>query len=109
MNARTRNPPAKTASGTTSHHDTARLRYMRYQTSARGPRVLTICQIARHVEGVWYCSTISFQAAVSVDPAAEFEVESFVIILKKLRESSFPSSGILRQIGESATPSNSNC
>src|SRR5687767_13296421 len=66
MKTRTRNAPASRASGTTSHHETARLRYIKYQSSAYGPRVLTICQSARASEGCWYFATTSFQTAVSV-------------------------------------------
>ena len=38
------------ASGTTSHQETGRLKYIRYQSSAIGTRVSTICHNARHVE-----------------------------------------------------------
>src|SRR5258708_3004772 len=65
MKTRTRNAPAMTASGMMSHHDTDRLRYRRYQRSANGPSVLTICQMALGVEGCWYCFTIVFQSAGS--------------------------------------------
>ena len=39
------------ARGTRSHHEIARLRYIKYQSKAMGPRVLTSCQSARAVEG----------------------------------------------------------
>ena len=51
MKVRTSKPPARIASGSVSHHDTATLRYIKYQTSAYDPNELTICQLARHVEG----------------------------------------------------------
>src|SRR6266540_4955671 len=65
MNTRTRNAPARIACGRMNHHEVSRLRCIRYQRSASGPRVLAICQSARKVEGIWYWSTISLQAAVS--------------------------------------------
>src|SRR5258708_4232737 len=65
MKIRTRKAPARTASGGISHHEIVRLRYMRYQSSADGTSVFTICQTAREVEGCWYLATISFQTAGS--------------------------------------------
>src|SRR4051812_26448356 len=60
---RTKKPPAKIASGTTSHHDTASARYIKYQSSAYGTNVLTICQMARGNDGCWYSATTAFHAA----------------------------------------------
>src|SRR5260221_10059908 len=80
MKIRTRNAPAMTASGMMSHHDTDRLRYRRYQRSANGPSVLTICQMALGVEGCWYCFTIVFQSAGSTDFSSVGKLGSAVII-----------------------------
>src|SRR5580765_980290 len=66
---RTRKAPASIASGSVSHHETDRLKYMPYQRSAKGTRVFTICQTARHVDGSWYCLTISFHTAGSTWPS----------------------------------------
>jgi hypothetical protein len=65
MKIRTRSAPASTASGGSNHQDTDRLRNIRYQTSAYGKRVSTICQSARHIEGRAYLATMSFHAAFS--------------------------------------------
>src|SRR5881628_3803499 len=64
MKTRTRNAPARIASGAVIHQDTARVWYIRYQSSAKGQSVLTSCQRARPVDGFWYLATIFFQSAV---------------------------------------------
>ena len=64
MKIRTRNAPARIASGGMSHHEIVRLRYIKYQSRPYGTSVFTICQTARGVEGCWYFATISFQTAV---------------------------------------------
>src|SRR5258707_1372926 len=79
MNTRTRNAPARIGSGSVIQYDTAVLRNIKYQSSAYGPRVLMICKSARHVEGFWYCATISFQAAVSAWRLSWVELESSLI------------------------------
>src|ERR1017187_5608336 len=79
MNTRTRNPPARIASGTTSHHDTGRQRCIRYQSAPYGTTVLMICHNARPSEGFWYSATIAFHAALSAWGWAGIELKSFVI------------------------------
>src|SRR5213594_1889457 len=63
INTRTRNAPARIASGTVIHHDTFRVWYMRNQSSAEGTSVLTICQDALAADGCWYWTTILFHSA----------------------------------------------
>ena len=90
MNTRTRIPPAKIASGTTSHHDTGRHKYIRYHSNPYGMIVSTICHKARHIEVFWNLATISFQAALSALGRARTEFESFVITcFAAFRELSF--------------------
>ena len=60
MNMRISSPPASTASGTVSHHETATLRCIRYHSSPYGTKVLSSCHIARQVEGCWYLSMTCF-------------------------------------------------
>src|ERR1043166_7359907 len=74
MKMRTRNAPARIASGTTSHHEIARLRYIRYQSAAYGTRVFVICQSARGVEGCWNLATICLHAAGSFFPWFSLEL-----------------------------------
>jgi len=50
MKVRTMNPPARTASGTTSQQEIPRHRYIKYQSAKYGPSVSTNCHIARPVE-----------------------------------------------------------
>src|ERR1700734_2523816 len=64
MNMRISSAPANTASGTVSHHDTATLRCIRYQSSAYGTKVLSNCHTARQVDGCWYFSITSFHGAL---------------------------------------------
>src|SRR5436189_5272338 len=68
MKMRTTNAPARIASGTTSHQESTRVRYIPYQSAAYGTRVLLICQSARGVEGRWNWTTICFHAAGSIFP-----------------------------------------
>src|SRR6266536_56098 len=72
---RTKNAPAKAASGIVNQYDTERLRYIRYQSRPYGTMVFTICQRARPREGCWYLATISFQGAVSVALLVSVSVE----------------------------------
>src|SRR5712671_1270294 len=97
MNTRTRNPPAKIASGTTSHQDTGRHRYIRYHSSPSGMSVLMICHEARHTEGFWYLSTISFHAALSTWGFAGIALASFVIALNSLTPISTTATGTLNE------------
>ena len=53
MNVRTMNAPASAASGRANHQDTARLRYIKYQSAEYGTSVLTICQTPRGTDGFW--------------------------------------------------------
>jgi hypothetical protein len=46
--------------------DQLKLRYIRYQITANGTKVLTNCQVARQTDGSWNLRTIAFQAAVSI-------------------------------------------
>ena len=52
MKTRTNNPPARTASGTVSHQDTLKVKYMRNHSATYGTTVFTICQRPRRMEGV---------------------------------------------------------
>ena len=65
MNTRTRNAPAKTASGTTNHQEIGRHTYIKYHSKAYGTTVLTICHKASGVDDFWYSATIAFHAALS--------------------------------------------
>src|SRR5208337_4585453 len=79
MNTRTSSAPRNAASGTTSHHDTGRHKYIRYQSSPIGMSVSMICHSARHGEGLWYLSTISFHAATSGPERRSVELISLFI------------------------------
>src|ERR1051325_7513624 len=66
MKMRTTNPPVRTASGTASHQEIDRLKYINHHRRAYEPNVLVICQIARASEGSWYFATISFHCATAI-------------------------------------------
>src|SRR5262245_66158476 len=65
MKTRTRNAPARTASGSVIHQASCTVKYIKAQRSEYGAMVLTICQSARPIEGCWNLATISLQAATS--------------------------------------------
>jgi hypothetical protein len=50
MKMRTRKAPARRASGTVSHQEMATLRYIKYQRTPYGIKVLASCNKARGVE-----------------------------------------------------------
>src|SRR3954462_13691692 len=80
MNTRTSSAPNKIASGTTSHHEIGRLKYIRYHKAPIGISVATISHNARHVDGFWYLATTSFQASASGLPCPPAEFKSSAII-----------------------------
>src|SRR4051794_17078758 len=73
MKMRTTKPPAKTASGATSHHETGSARYIKYHNNPYGTMVLTICQTARASDGSWYSATIAFHRATSLSCSSWFK------------------------------------
>src|SRR4051812_37039276 len=93
MKMRTTNPAATMASGTTSHQEIPTLRYIRYQRSAYGTIVFTICQIARPSDGCWYFATIAFQIATS----SLLWVESLIVVRSASLLRTYESSPPLRK------------
>ena len=51
MNTRTRNAPAKIASGTTSHQEIGSTSDIKYHSTPYGMTVLVICHKAAHIDG----------------------------------------------------------
>src|SRR5262245_22247724 len=80
MKTRTRNAPARTASGSVIHQATCTVKYIRTQRSEYGTMVLTICQRARPIEGCWNLATISFQAAMSAPRWTVVELADSLIV-----------------------------
>src|SRR5687767_9048863 len=74
MKMRTTRPPARMARGVTIHQETGSARYMKYHSAMNGPKVFTICQMARGREGSWNFATICFHAATFFPPSFKSDI-----------------------------------